>query len=67
MNHWGIIDLLPAIRISVTYSRPTIILQWLVFRLDIEFWHRLPDWFMNSIWSILNFDFIKRKDEQEID
>lgn len=64
MNHWGVIDLLPAIRISVTYSRPTITLQWLVFRLDIEFWYHLPDWFMNSIWSFLNFDFIKKKDEQ---
>ena len=63
MNHWGIIDLLPAIRISVTYSQPTITLQWLVFRLDIEFWYHLPDWFMNSIWSFLNFDFIKKKDK----
>lgn len=64
MNHWGIIDLLPSIRISITYNVPTIHFQWLVFRLDVVIYHELPDWFMNSIWSFLNFDFIKRKNKE---
>ena len=64
MNHWGHIHLLPCLDVCVTYSMPTIMLMWLVFRLDIEIYKHLPDWFMSTIWSWLNFDFIKRKEDE---
>ena len=64
MNHWGYVHLLPVFDISVTYSTPTFQLAWLVFRLDITIYRRLPNWFMNTIWNWINFDFIKKKEEE---
>ena len=68
MNHWGSIYILPSIELSVNHSMPTIILQWWVFRMDIIIYKFLPDWFMKHVWSVLNFDFIKKKENEiEID
>lgn len=68
MNHWGSIYILPSIELSINYSIPTIILQWWVFRMDIVIYKHLPDWFMDHVWSVLNFDFIKKKENEiEID
>ena len=64
MNHWGSIYLLPNIEVSVNYSMPTFILQWWVFRLDIHIYKYLPDWFMKHVWSALNLDFIKKKENE---
>lgn len=64
MNHWGSIYLLPNIEVSITYSIPTIILQWWVFRLDIHIYRRLPDWFMEHVWSVINLDFLKKNENE---
>lgn len=65
MNHWGDIYILPSIHISVTYSMPTIIFQWWIFRIDWIIWKRLPNWFMKYVWSTLNFDFEWLKKDKE--
>lgn len=65
MNHWGVVHLLPCLDISIIYSTPTIIFMWLVFRMDIIFYKRLPNWFMKYIWGFLNFDFIKKREADE--
>ena len=64
MNHWGSIYLLPNIEVSITYSMPTIILQWWVFRLDIHIYRYLPNWFMEHVWSVINLDFLKEKENE---
>lgn len=64
MNHWGSIYLLPNIEVSITYSMPTIILQWWVFRLDIYIYRYLPNWFMEHVWSVINLDFLKKKENE---
>lgn len=64
MNHWGSIYILPSIELSINYSMPTIILQWWVFRVDVVIYKRFPNWFMEYVWSILNFDFIKKKENE---
>lgn len=64
MNHWGSIYLLPNIEVSITYSMPTIILQWWVFRLDIHIYRHLPNWFMEHVWSVINLDFLKKKENE---
>lgn len=47
---------------------PTIILQWWVFRVDVVIYKRFSNWFMEHVWSVLNFDFIKKKENEiEID
>lgn len=68
MNHWGSLYILPCVELSVNYSMPTIILQWWVFRVDIVIYKRFSNWFMEHVWSVLNFDFIKKKEKEiEID
>lgn len=63
MNHWGHFDILPRITLSVVYNQPKIIVSWLVFRVDFDFYYHLSDWFMTHIWSIMMFDFLKRKEK----
>lgn len=63
MNHWGDFHILPSFRLSITYSIPTFIIEWMVFRLDIEIYKHLPNWFMNHVWSWMNFDFLKKKED----
>lgn len=64
-SHWGDIHILPEIIINVTYSMPTIILQWWVFRLDIIIYKHFPNWFMKYIWNTLNFDFSYLKKDKD--
>ena len=61
MNHWGDLWLLPCVYMNVTYSMPTFVFQWWVFRMDIEIRRRFPDWFMKYVWSVINLDFLCRK------
>lgn len=63
MNHWGGIYILPSVKLSITYNIPTIIAVWWIFRLDIIFYNRLPDWFMEKVWSVLNLDFWFKEDK----
>lgn len=65
MNHWGDLYILPSLQLSITYSMPTFIFNWWVFRMDIIIWKHLPDWFMKYVWSFLNLDFIKKKEKDE--
>ena len=68
MRHWGFIYILPVLEISVQYSLPTITLSWWIFRLDIELYYHLPDWFMKYVWGFLHLDFIdwfKKKDDED--
>jgi hypothetical protein len=46
---------------AVCYAMPKITLAWMVFRLDIDFYYHLPDWFMNHVWSAMMFDFLVKK------
>lgn len=64
MNHWGHFEFLPRITMSVVYNQPKIMIAWLVFRVDFEFYHRLSDWFMKYIWRIMMFDFLKKKKDE---
>lgn len=63
MNHWGDFHFLPGIELSITYSVPKFIFQWMIFRMDILINKHLPDWFMDHVWSVMNFDFLFNKDE----
>lgn len=68
MRHWGFIEILPVLEISIQYSLPTITLSWWIFRLDIEIYYYLPNWFMKYVWGFLHLDFIdwfKKKDDEE--
>jgi hypothetical protein len=68
MRHWGFIYILPVLEISVQYSLPTITLSWWIFRLDIELYYHLSDWFMKYVWGFLHLDFIdwfKKKDDED--
>lgn len=68
MSHWGHLSLLPCIDLIVNYAMPTLQLKWWIFRLDIEFYFYLPDWFMKYVWNTLNLDFSwmkKQKEEEE--
>lgn len=67
MGHWGNIHLLPCIDVVVQYNIPTIEFKWWIWRVDMEIYKRLPDWFMKYVWNSLNFDFswMKKKDEKE--
>ena len=70
MRHWGFIYILPVMEISVQYSLPTITVSWWIFRLDIEFYYRLPNWFMKYVWGFLHLDFIdwfKKKNGEDED
>ena len=65
-SHWGEIHILPALKLCVNYSMPSIIFNWWILRVDIIIYKRFPDWFMKYIWNTLNFDFgwlKKQKDE----
>ena len=44
MSHWGHICILPHLDLCVTYSQPTLMIEWWIWRIDIEFWYRFPDW-----------------------
>ena len=36
--------------------------------MDVVIYKRFPNWFMEYVWSVLNFDFIKKKENEiEID
>lgn len=65
MSHWGHLCLLPHIDLVVVYSYPTIQLVWWIWRLDIEFGWRFPDWFMKYVWNTMNFDFSWMKKEED--
>ena len=63
MNHWGGFYLLPSLSIDIVYGRATWTFVWLVFRVDYKSYKRLPDWFMEYVWSVMNFDFLKKKED----
>lgn len=67
MGKWGHLCLLPSIDLVVIYSSPTLQFKWWIFRLDVEFYGRFPDWFMKYVWSTLNLDFswLKKEEEEE--
>ena len=64
-NHWGDFHFLPDIELSITYQVPTFIFQWMIFRMDILIHKRLPDWFMDYVWSVMNFDFLFKEEDDE--
>ena len=61
---WGSVHILPSLELCVTYSRPVIIFNWWVFRMDIAIRHRFSDRFMNTVWKWINLDFSKRSKEE---
>ena len=65
MSHWGHLCILPHLDLCVTYSQPTLMIEWWIWRIDIEFWYRFPDWFMKYVWNTMNFDFSWMKKEEE--
>lgn len=65
MNHWGHFEFLPRITMAVVHSQPKIMIGWLAFRIDFDFYGYLPDWFMEHIWSIMMFDFLKKKEDED--
>lgn len=64
MNHWGSFYLLPSLSIDIVYSQATWTFVWLVFRVDYKSYKRLPDWFMKYVWSVMQFDFLKKKEDR---
>lgn len=65
MNHWGSFHFIPNLNMSVSYSVPTFTFQWMVFRVDMCIYRHLPEWFMKYVWSIMNFDFLVKKEDTE--
>lgn len=65
MNHWGGFYFLPSLEMDIQYSMPSFTFIWLVFRISWRSYHRLPDWFMKSVWSVMNFDFLRKKEESD--
>ena len=63
-NGWNSIHILPSLELDVTYSRPTLIFNWWVFRIDILIRYRFSDWFMNTIWKWMTLNFKKQNKEE---
>lgn len=67
LRHWGMIHILPALEVTITYNKPSFTFCWWILRFDLNIHYHLPNWFMKYIWGFLHLDFIDwfKKDKGE--
>ena len=66
MSGFGHLCLLPHIDISMSYSMPTIIFEWWVFRFDLEIWAKLPNWMM-KVWDVITLNILDNRSKDKED